>query len=898
MAARKELSGLEVLGTLTLDGDNVWHEGNLTPSDFAYLTGATFTGAIAVNAPGSFQIDFHTTNTSSHDVGISVGGARTGSSSDDIGYLDFRNNTSSAYDLARIAARDPSADHTLGHGRLVFQVANGAGLADQGYIDRDGSVVFYGGITSQGGTVWTANNDGSGSGLDADLLDGNHASAFAQLTGATFTGTIDAPTVRVSGTDVWTADNDGSGSGLNADLLDGDHGSAFAKLTGATFTGGVTATGFTGDGGGLTGVDADTLGGTAASGYALVAGDTFTGDVTFAGETIHTGRRSWIGSTSEMLLGVQDGNGRIQMKWNASNGTGETRLVGGEDAFFWDVTVVSDVWRMLWSDGTGTATNDPISWDVLLTLSQTGVLNASGDVTVNGNSVWTTADFDIADYAVSADVAFLSGATFTGGITAPSFSGDGTNVTNVTAVNSTNLGGQAASAYALLSGATFTGTVTAANFVGDGASITDLNASELTTGTVPTARLPAVTVLADQCSNATGNFTMQVNDGGGNIGLRWNATPGGTSNLVEAGHAWELQIDNDSSTGDLTWYRGSSATGAAGESITWDAWFRFDGGNGDIDLLKPLDLNGNAINSPGALAVGSGDFTVTQTGGGVTNVIWWDVSAEALYLGTLLTSGNGIVEMRAPLVNTSHDTRLAGLGVGGATPDATNAFAFYGTDLLLNSGGSINLKFNKNASGNDASLTFQSGFTTYGLVGLLANNDLTFKVGTGFTTALVLSNSDGTVNIPEGVRNDTVTAYKTSSQTLTGTGTWDDVTSWDGTHVAASGNLSWTASTGQAFVGKAGRFLVSYSLSTEISTGSSRTDSLAKLQKWNGSAWVDVEGTEHRMYNRISGRGGTNAGWTGVLDLDASDGLKVVATVETGTDTVIVDQVALSITRM
>jgi hypothetical protein len=35
--------------------------------------------------------------------------------------------------------------------------------------------------------------DGSGSGLDADLLDGSHASAFAKLSGATFTGTVTAP---------------------------------------------------------------------------------------------------------------------------------------------------------------------------------------------------------------------------------------------------------------------------------------------------------------------------------------------------------------------------------------------------------------------------------------------------------------------------------------------------------------------------------------------------------------------------------------------------------------------------------------------------------------------------------------------------------------------------------
>ena len=35
--------------------------------------------------------------------------------------------------------------------------------------------------------------DGSGSGIDADLLDGSHASAFARLSGATFSGVVIAP---------------------------------------------------------------------------------------------------------------------------------------------------------------------------------------------------------------------------------------------------------------------------------------------------------------------------------------------------------------------------------------------------------------------------------------------------------------------------------------------------------------------------------------------------------------------------------------------------------------------------------------------------------------------------------------------------------------------------------
>ena len=53
------------------------------------------------------------------------------------------------------------------------------------------------------GKIWTQNNDGSGSGLDADLIDGRSVSS----------GTI------------WTSGNDGSGSGLDADTVDGKHAS-------------------------------------------------------------------------------------------------------------------------------------------------------------------------------------------------------------------------------------------------------------------------------------------------------------------------------------------------------------------------------------------------------------------------------------------------------------------------------------------------------------------------------------------------------------------------------------------------------------------------------------------------------------------------------------------------
>jgi hypothetical protein len=59
--------------------------------------------------------------------------------------------------------------------------------------------------------------DGAGSGLDADTLDGYHASSFLQASSYTASDVL---------TKIKTVD--GSGSGLDADLLDGKHASSFA----------------------------------------------------------------------------------------------------------------------------------------------------------------------------------------------------------------------------------------------------------------------------------------------------------------------------------------------------------------------------------------------------------------------------------------------------------------------------------------------------------------------------------------------------------------------------------------------------------------------------------------------------------------------------------------------
>jgi len=140
--------------------------------------------------------------------------------------------------------------------------------------------------------------DGSGSGLDADLLDGqqgsyyasaSHVHSYLPLTGGTLTGTLNSTTgnyttttgansfttahgniqlgpmnaswahiytdrpafylnkeMRVNNNLVWNSGNDGAGSGLDADLLDGQQGSYYASasslsgylpLTGGTVSG-------------------------------------------------------------------------------------------------------------------------------------------------------------------------------------------------------------------------------------------------------------------------------------------------------------------------------------------------------------------------------------------------------------------------------------------------------------------------------------------------------------------------------------------------------------------------------------------------------------------------------------------------------------------------------------
>lgn len=107
--------------------------------------------------------------------------------------------------------------------------------------------------------------------------------------------------------------------------------------------------------------------------------------------------------------------------------------------------------------------------------------------------------------------------------------------------------------------------------------------------------------------NEPGNIHFFVNDGGGNLGMRWNATAGATNTLVENGQAFELDISNDTDGGDWVLYYGTTSTGTAGDTITWSPAITVDGATGNVTF-------GGSISASNLSGTNTGDQTITLTG--------------------------------------------------------------------------------------------------------------------------------------------------------------------------------------------------------------------------------------------------------------------------------------------
>ena len=167
-------------------------------------------------------------------------------------------NNSAAANFSLAAGRQAKADHP---GAFVWADSTAADFHstanDQFAVRANGGVVFSTGsalVQVNGNKVWHVGNDGASSTLDADLLDGQHASAFA-ISGHShdhggLTGLADddhpqyfnlGQNEAVSGIPAFNGGTSGSSapftvdstwavSNLNADLLDGRDSSSFQTM--------------------------------------------------------------------------------------------------------------------------------------------------------------------------------------------------------------------------------------------------------------------------------------------------------------------------------------------------------------------------------------------------------------------------------------------------------------------------------------------------------------------------------------------------------------------------------------------------------------------------------------------------------------------------------------------
>ena len=240
--------GTAVAGTLTLDGAGVWSAGNdgsgsgLDADLLDGQQGSYYTNIIA-------RLGYTPLNKAGDEIAVASEGVTALILSSPTGAIMLRPDGTNGSAL-RVGGTGAQA----GRWRLL-------GPGDVELLNVSASD-----FTFRGYTVWHSNNDGSGSGLDADLLDGQQGSYYTAITArlgytpvqqGTGTGQL-SNTVKIgwsSGvrlkatvdttdlgnfvfdnhiTDVWRSSNDGSGSGLDADLLDGFQATAFLRDIGAS----------------------------------------------------------------------------------------------------------------------------------------------------------------------------------------------------------------------------------------------------------------------------------------------------------------------------------------------------------------------------------------------------------------------------------------------------------------------------------------------------------------------------------------------------------------------------------------------------------------------------------------------------------------------------------------
>ena len=180
-----------------------------------------------------------------------------------------------------------------------------------------------------------------------------------------------------------------------------------------------------------------------------------------------------------------------------------------------------------------------------------------------------------------------------------------------------------------------------------------------------------------------------------------------------------------------------SATSASIGTATTTATYGMGTGATTTGITKTVNIGtGGASGSTTVVNIGS-----ASAGAGGSTVINTPT----------VTFANAVTQVGMPQANLTAQL----LGLGGAAADSYNRLSVNTPAVLLNNAGAgIEATMNKAAPANDAAFAFKTGFSARALIGLLGNDDFSFKVspdGSAFFDAFKVDRTNGRVELAEPV---------------------------------------------------------------------------------------------------------------------------------------------------
>ncbi len=276
------------------------------------------------------------------------------------------------------------------------------------------------------------------------------------------------------------------------------------------------------------------------------------------------------------------------------------------------------------------------------------------------------------------------------------------------------------------------GAVNAGSYTGNGSGLTSLNAGNLSSGTVPSARLAGIYSSALTLNNAANSFT---GSGSGLTSLNASSLSTGTVPLAQLPAA---VVTNNESGVTLNALSLGGITTLSSNLCLSDKDILFRVGN---DPLHGLGWYGSSklfgsVNVNGPVLYGNGGGALGALSGATNIALQWDASRNVTIGGTLTVSGHGRLNEQTLYLRSGSDLNHglgwygAGKPYGALSLDGPALFGYSGGVLgTVNSGSSTNVVLYWNNSGNVG-------------IGTNAPNQKLVVAGNIYATGTITPNSD------------------------------------------------------------------------------------------------------------------------------------------------------------